>query len=241
MGLLSSLLGIGGAIAAPFTGGGSLALSALGGLGRVAGQAAAGSSAQRQDENQQQLTRDQLLNQQYNTQQGAQMQAGNLDLQRKQYTDSSRGNNAKQALIASLLQNYSPTAVSVPGIKNADVGGGLGNAMLNNPNAQASLAQLYKDALAAQMNPQQFSGGQMLTPPTIAEPKGSSGLEKVLGGVGLGGSLLGALSGLGSGQSQMPSMPAPAAGMGNQVPGSPVDEQTLASLLARQGLMNGGQ
>lgn len=165
----------------------------LSGLGQVAGGAAKGSSDQRMSENQQMLGHDALQNQQYGTQQNAQMQAGGLDLQRQGFSEDARGNRAKQALIASILQNFQPGHVGVSGVKDANLTGGV-LASLGNAGSQASLAQLYKDALSAQMTPDHFSGGEILHPPTLSQPKGSGVLEKVLGGVGLGGSLLGALS-----------------------------------------------
>lgn len=210
-------------------------LDVAGGIGSVAGQAAQGSSNQRMAENQQLMQMNTLANQQYNTQQNAQMQAGQTDLNRKLFSENARGGRAKQALIASLLQNYQPGHVGVAGVKDANLSGGLG-ASLQNPESRASMAQLYKDALAAQMTPDTFQGGQVLTPPTMQQPKGSSMLEKILGGTGLGGSLLGAIGGGGSagGGSPMDEIPRPTQGLGGVgLPGS-VSPQTLAALLAQQ-------
>ena len=204
--MLGNLLKIAGLAAAPFTGGASMALTAGGGLldkfgkgagdiGQIAGGAAGGAANARQLQAQNILTQDQLRNQQYGTQQGAEMQAGNLDLSRKNFSEGARGNRAKQALIASILGGgFQPTQVSVPGIKNAQISGGLA-ASLKNPGAQASMAELMKQALAAQMQQgseagEQFSGGSVLTPPKLSELPKAGKMENIMGGVGLGGSLL---------------------------------------------------
>jgi hypothetical protein len=206
MSFLSGLLKIGGLVAAPFTAGGSLALTGAGSamdkfgkgagdVAQVAGGAAGGAANARQLESRNILDQNALRNQQYGTQQGAEMQAGNLDLSRKGFEEDARGSRAKQALIASILGGgFKPTEVSVPGIKNATVSGGLAES-LKNPGAQGSMAELMKQALAAQMQQgseagEQFSGGKVLAAPTLAELPKAGKTESILSGVGLGGSLL---------------------------------------------------
>jgi hypothetical protein len=202
MSFLSGLLKVGGAIAAPFTGGASLGLSALGGIGDIAGKAAGGAASGREREAQLLMQQDQLRNSQFGTQQGAEMQAGNLDLNRKNFEEGARGGRAKQALLASLLGGgFQPTSIDVPGIKKSTMTGGLAES-LKSPGAQQAMQELMRQALAAQMqqgSPQgeQFTGGAMLKPPTLnAMPKAGM-LEKILGGVGVGGSILGSLAGRG--------------------------------------------
>lgn len=162
---------------------------------KVAGDAAAASAAARQQQAQNILTQNNQANQQYATHQGAEMQAGNLNLGQKQFEEGARGGRAKQALLASLLGGgFKPTEINVPGIKNANITGGLA-ASLSAPGAQASMAELMKQALAAQMQQgspegEQFHGGQVLAAPTMAALPQAGKLENTLGGVGLGGSLL---------------------------------------------------
>ena len=164
-----------------------------GGIADMAGKSAGGAAAGRQQDTQNLLTQDQLRNQQYSTAQNAQMNAGQLDLQRKGFTEDARGGRAKQALIASILGGgFQPTQVSVPGIKNAQISGGLAES-LKNPGAQASMQELLKQALSAQLagaDGEQFSGGAILPPPAMSALPKAGKLENILGGVGLGGSLL---------------------------------------------------
>src|SRR5690242_4480481 len=104
MGLLNILGAIGAGVAAPFTGGTSLAwlpaaleaggtvAGALGKQeqGKAQGKAAQANLNQSQDRNAVDL---------YQAQQNAQNQAGQLDLQRQQFATNNRGASAKQALI----------------------------------------------------------------------------------------------------------------------------------------------
>src|SRR5688572_1003879 len=102
------------------------ALPAIAGaVGSIFGKASGSKSDQRMQEN--------LLTQQgnrntvdlYGTQQNAQNQAGQLDLQRKGFSEDARGGRAKQAMIADLLQNLKDVSINVPGIQTANVTGGL--------------------------------------------------------------------------------------------------------------------
>jgi len=134
---------------------------------------------------------DQLANQQFTTQQNAQMQAGNLDLQRRAFADSARGSRGKQALIADMIGHYQPTSVSVPGITNATIRGGLHESI--GDMGKASMAELSRQALLKLMEGDEFQGGQMLTPPK-ATPLPQSGkldtfLNTAAGISGLAGSL----------------------------------------------------
>jgi hypothetical protein len=206
MSFLSGLLKVAGIAAAPFSGGASLGLTAGGGLldkfgkgagdlGQVGGAAAGGAMSGRQLDSQNVLTQNNQANQQYGTHQGAEMQAGGLDLQRKNFQEDARGGRAKQALIASLLGGgFQPTSVNVPGVKSAQISGGLG-ASLGSDGAKQSMSDLLRQALMAQMQQgspegEQFSGGQVLAPPTMRELPKAGKMENIMGGIGLGGSLL---------------------------------------------------
>lgn len=202
MSFLSSLLKLGGAVAAPFTGGASLAATAAGGLfdnlGKTAGSAAQGAAGGRQIDTQNILTQDALRNSQYGTQQGAEMNAGQLDLQRKNFTEDARGGRAKQALIASLLGGgFQPTSINVPGVKSATMTGGLAES-LKAPGSQQAMQELMRQALDAQLAGGQpggevFTGGKVLPPPPLSKLPQAGKLENILGGVGLGSSLLGTI------------------------------------------------
>lgn len=197
MSFLSSLLGIGGDILAPFTGGVSAAVgnglaSALSGAGKTTGDAAAAMAKQQLAEGQLANQANSNLNQQYGIGQNAQMEAGNLDLARQNFTNENRATTARQALVAALLKNYTPSQVSVPGVKQATISGGLQQA-LQNPQAQSTLQTLFDQASKAQNTPVSFSGGQILQAPQLTPLPQASGLQNVLGGVGLGSSILGSV------------------------------------------------
>ena len=184
MGFLSTLgkiASIAGPIAAiPFTGGASaglLGMSAgttagvLGGLGaagEVLGKQQQGKAegAAKEAEIQQAQDRNALAS--YQAEQAAQNSAGQLDLQRKQYTDDSRSANAKHAIIASLLGGGKMGgSINVPGIHTADLGGGPMAALASNPDALASLAEFGKQSNAGLSNPAAFTGGNVLKAPAL--------------------------------------------------------------------------
>lgn len=188
----------------------------LGGIGLLGqffgGQAKAGadSRASQAEFGQRQ---DLLRNQQYGTAQNAQMQGGQLDLQRKQFSEEAPLNRAKQAALADILMNYSPQRVSVPGVRQANITGGtsLGEG------GRAGIMEMQKQALSRLLAGEQgesFTGGQMLTPPSLSQIPKASGWEKLAGVLGIGGSLAGVLgqSGLfgdGGGQSYTQAKPMP--------------------------------
>jgi hypothetical protein len=203
MGFLSALGKIGSIaaplIAAPFTGG--LSMAALPGMigsassvlgaqqgGKAKGAADTAGITQAQDRNA--LAR-------YQQEQQGQQQAGQLDLQRKNYTDDSRARAAKQALVSSLMGGGMPrTSVNVPGIQAASVSGGMLDALKNNPEALAQLAKFKEGSQAQQNTPPSFTGGEIVKPPTMTPlPDTGSGngflstlanIGQIVGSVGAG-------------------------------------------------------
>src|SRR5678816_2603206 len=99
MSIWSTLAKIGGAVAAPFTGGASLALTALGGLGDVAGAASQGRASGREAEANYLLDRDKLAMQRAAQERGDQFQSAGLDLQRRQQGDQLDSSNMKRCLL----------------------------------------------------------------------------------------------------------------------------------------------
>lgn len=177
MGLLSTLAKIGGVVAAPFSGGASLALTGLGSVGDVIGGQQKGAAQGQMTQAQLQQGQDRNATDLYQAQQTAQNQAAQTDLQRKQFESTNRGSTAKQALLASLLGGgYQGANVSVPGIQNASVSGGLLDSLKNNPGAMAAMAKLAQQAGTAQDTPLQFQGGQQIQAPTMTSlPQESKG------------------------------------------------------------------
>jgi hypothetical protein len=198
MGWLSTLgnIGkIGAVVAAPFTGGASLAaLPVLSGIGQIAGGAAAGAQSDRALAGQQTAQENQANLNQFTAAQNAQNQTGQLDLQRKMFSEQARGGRGKQALIGDLLANMQDVNISVPGVQNATVTGGMRPSALSAGGRQAG-SELHKQALMALMNGDEFKGGEIMTPPEVKQAPEKGGMEKGLDWLGLIGSLAGAFGG----------------------------------------------
>lgn len=144
---------------------------------------------------------------------------GNLDLNQRNFQQDQRqfalnapGVRGRQAVRGSLMQNVQPASITgLPDRIQSNIpqmSGGLTPAALS-PEVRQMGGQLQRDAIMNQLKgdpidafaPQQqtdFSKG-VLTPPQIAELEKSGLLEKILGGTGLIGSLLGSLGGRGGG------------------------------------------
>lgn len=104
----------------------------------------------------------------YQAAQQAQNQAAQTDLERQQFGATNRAQTAKQALIGSLLGGgYQPTTISIPGVPQANVSGGLARNLLANPAARQAMSTLASQASTAQNTPLSFQGGNILPPPTL--------------------------------------------------------------------------
>lgn len=175
MSWLSSLLNIGGIAAAPFTGGASLLATGLGAAGDIAsvlGKQEQGAAAGRAAQANADLSHDRNAIDLYQAQQNAQNQAGALDLQRKNFDVANRSQSAKQALIGALLGGgVTPTSIGPQGAS-----GGLLRSLNANPDALAALKMLGGQGATAQQNPLQYTGGNLVAPPTLAQtPKIDNG------------------------------------------------------------------
>jgi hypothetical protein len=195
MSIWSTLAKIGGVAAAPFTGGASLIptiLSAAGDIGSVVGKQQQGAATGRQQQEVANQSRDRNAVDLFGTQQNAQNQAGQLDLQRKGFETSNRSATAKQALLGALLGGgIQPTSM-----KDGQASGGLLRSLNANPDALAAMKLLGSQGATAQNAPIDFKGGQMLQAPKMSTPieidKGGimSTLASVLQGAGAVGSYL---------------------------------------------------
>lgn len=150
--------------------------------GSILGGAAGSAADSRAQQNNAELNRAILAQQMQNN-------VGQLDLQRKNFEEQARGSRSRQAVIADLLSNAKPSNVSVPGIQNAQVSGGFGPSSIGATGRQ-SLAELAKQALAAQMTPTQFKGGDLVP---IPEAHKAGAGEKFLNAAALGASLYGGM------------------------------------------------
>lgn len=156
------------------------ALSNLGStLGKQQQGAAAGAAtqAQIQDEH----DRNAIAN--YQAQQTAQNQAAQTDLERQQFGLDRRGTNAKDAFIGALLgHGLQPT---VPG---AVIQSSLLKSLNSNPAAMAAMTDLSGQAQTGLDTPATFTGGQLVTPPTMtALPDVGTGASSLAKGLQLAG------------------------------------------------------
>ncbi len=182
-------------------------LDVFGDAGSVLGSQAAGASMGRDREADMLSRRDLAENQQYGIEQNAQMQAGNLDLNRQDFANRQRGSVARQAMTGNLLSNMKDVDFNVPGVKSTNVGGLRPSAL--GAGGRANAAELAKQATLKQLDPQAFSGGEVLTPPTLSEIPDASGWETAAGAGGGILQILGALSPLLGGRGRQPSTTPP--------------------------------
>jgi hypothetical protein len=160
------------------------------GVGGVLGgqQKSAAEGAATQATLQQAQDRNALQN--YQIEQGAQNQAAQTDLQRKNFEVGNRSTSAKQAMIGALLGGGSmqPTKIGPGGAS-----GGLMASLQANPEALAAMKSLGSQGASAQASPLQFQGGEILKAPTMTPLPGagkSSGFLSALAKIAqLGGAV----------------------------------------------------
>jgi len=178
-----------------------------GAIGPIAGSAAGGAGQSRQNDNaviaQNNATRAQL----YNTQQQAQMRAlenqSGEGLQRSQLGISADRERARQSILGSLMKNLQTSRVSSadPRLRGRipTFSGGLQASQVLDPLTRQHGAGLMQKALTAQQTGSDvpaatnFLAG-VLTPPELELLKKTGLLEKILGGVGLAGSMVGGIA-----------------------------------------------
>jgi len=184
MSILSTLMKVGGLAAAPFSGGASLALTGLGGIGDVLGKQQAGAAKGMADTAALTQSQDRNALNRYGTQQDAEFKAGQQDLQRKQYDTTHRSSAGKEALIAMLLgSNPFAGQVSVKGIPNAQIRGGMGDTIANNPEILKLLQSIAAKAQTDQATPSAFTGGNLVAPPSLTalpKPGKASGILDII-------------------------------------------------------------
>lgn len=177
--------------------------SVAGDVGGVLGGASEGAAQGRALESTLQGQRDIARNQQYGVRQNAELAAGNLDLNRKNFTENARGGRARQAMTGNLLSNLQDLHLSVPGVPEATVTGGLRPSALG-AGGQQSASELARSAMLAQMAPDTFAGGKILEPPPLSEVPQASGWEKA---AGVGGNILSILGALANARGRTPTGP----------------------------------
>ncbi len=188
-------------------------------LGRIFGGASQGSAQQRMGENQQALLQAQMTNrdsleraglQSNNANTRAQLQnsgdqfRAGLDMERKRFQQNEPSVQAGQALRGSLMQNIQPIRAPRGFTQNPSIIDAIG------PEARQAGGLLAQRGLQGLQNPTQFEDMPAvslpevlnLPPQVLAQMQKSGLLEKIMGGLGIGGSLLGALGTLDGGAAE---------------------------------------
>ena len=93
----------------------------------------------------------------YIAMQNAQNSAANTDLARQQFTQKSRGTNARDAMVGALLGNFAPSGAVSSGLVKG----------LSTPEARMAMSELNRQGLEAQLTPPSYSGGQILQAPAL--------------------------------------------------------------------------
>lgn len=195
---LGTVLTAGGAsplLAAAVGAGGTAAGSALGNLGRTTGEAAAGSADTRLREAQVNNQRDSNVIGRANTQINQNQSRDAQALQRGQFGIDAATQRTKQAATGDALShvqdvniNFQPRTGALP---NFSVSGGLRPSMFGNT-ARSAGGELGRQALLALMTKSDIpQASPLVDVPDVSKPTQSGALEKTLGGVGLGASILG--------------------------------------------------
>lgn len=207
MSFLSALKGI-GSLALDFIPGGSAAkggaklamnlakgAKAAGDIGSVLGKQQEGKAKGAADTADLTQAQDRNAISLYQAQQAAQNQGAQTDLERQKFTSDQQGVNAKRALLSSLLGGNLPrNSISVAGIPQAKVGGGMLDAIRGNPDALAALRNLQGQADKAQMAVPSFTGGSMVAPPSLTKLPDTGGGNSFLSTLANIGQLAGAAS-----------------------------------------------
>lgn len=192
-------------------------------IGRIFGAGGKGAADQRITENQQRLQAAQAANQDALSRAQLQSQHGlntaSIDLNRRQFAQNEPSVQAGQALRGNLLERLQPLQLSglSPRVQQSmpqmtSILDALG------PEARQAGALLAQRGVSGLQNPTQFDpiAPLNLPPAQVAALKKSGLLEKIMGAVGLGGSVVGALGDLGSvggGHQMNNSMPSNYTGM----------------------------
>lgn len=208
-------------------------------LGKLLGGAAKGAADQRVTENNQALNqaqinnqnaiaRAQLLNNNQTDRAGMQnsynLNAANLDMARKQFTQNEPNAQARQAMVGSMLSRLQPLQMSGLSARVQQSMPKM-NSIIDSlgPEARQAGSLLASRGLSGlQSGPTQFDALPQvslpelvkLPPAQIAAMQKSGLLEKILGGIGLGGSIVGALGTLGGFKSKPSAEPSDQNGWG---------------------------
>ena len=156
------------------------------GIGALAGRGSQKRAEGRAAEAQINTERDRAAADLYRTQVDAALRGRQQELDERTFATKAPGERLSQLLRGSLLSNFQPTNISVPGITPATVTGGGSPALLG-PEAREGGNAMMAQALSALMKGEQFSPITFPTAPTLTPLPQSGKLDtflNVLGGVG---------------------------------------------------------
>lgn len=207
MGLGKWLGAIGGAVAAPFTGGASLIPVIAGAAGNVLGNVAQGRQAGRAAETNVLQQQDQTALQRFLAAQNAQNNAGQLDLQRKQFSLQAPGQRAANSTRGDILATLQKPTLTDQQQQNprAHIVDFLSGAPTLSDNTRALGRAMSQQALDSQNAGDTFTGGELLPVPQASALPKPTGLDKFLniaGGIGTGMGIAGEIGSMIGGQPQ---------------------------------------
>jgi hypothetical protein len=183
-------------------------------VGKILGGAAGGSAAERDRQNDHIDRQNTLIGQLYNTRQGATMNAlqgqsseqmghANIDLNRRQFALNAPDTRMSQSVRGSILANAQP--MKLEGLPDRiasripQITGGLTPAMFSAETRQLG-SEMTRKALLDQLKGDSFDplqktdfAGGVLAMPDLQKHKESGLLEKIMAGIGLGSTLVGAV------------------------------------------------
>lgn len=211
MGWLQTLAGIGGAIAAPFTGGATLPLTfgsfmkqaAPGLIGSVASGLAGGAQKGREGQNNNAIQQALFAQQENQNKYRAGVENAGIDLERRKFAQGSQSDAYKKAIQSALGMNLQDAHVNRPkGVPNISYSGGLRPSALG-AEGRAASSELNKQAMLKLMNGEKFDELPQYQGTAAPTYKGPGAFENIMGTVGLGANSLNTAMGAAEDRSAM--------------------------------------
>lgn len=188
------LLGAGGAIAAPFTGGASLIPTILSTAGSVASAASQGRAQGRAQEAGINANQDAMKLRAAQMMEDALQGRAGLDLQQKQFALNAPQARARNSVKGDLLANGQDVSIDAgPRIKIPTITGGLRPSMFSDNSRQLG-QQMSRDALLGQMQGDQFEKLPAPNIPSITPTPQSGKLDTILNALGMAGAGAGVMN-----------------------------------------------
>lgn len=168
-------------------------LGAVSAAGTVAGKAGEKRAEGRAAEAQLNAERDRIAANNYATQQQAQLQQRNQQLNERQFALNAPSTRLSQLIRGNILQSAMDPHTSVAGIPETKTTGGLRPSMFSDEAKQGGGA-LVQQALSGLMSGDKFDPMTLLTPPSQTPLPQAGRADSILNGLGYGGAFAGALA-----------------------------------------------